>query len=317
MSEILNPIPNEYIKIIAIFMTEFKILNISENKIGATNQRIAVFEMVEIKYSSFSFPGFKKSFTFDSSGDQYVIDLNSNLAKSLINKAQNEEIVSIDLSEFTKKTERDSGKIVIRYFHNNVLFKPAEGTIEYFVKCRGCGKEYREKIEEKNLKIHENLNIKDLSELSLVIAIENTRFRDQTNCKFCNEFNCEIHNIFIDGIKVYQPQKHSNSKLGEEYFFTISIKKSNNHLIFEVGGDLQIPMLFIWEALSAIIHRINKRGIRHFESKSEGYFNISVIGNFNNSKVIHFRSDGLTKKEIVDRINRWAEENNIMPDKNL
>lgn len=295
-------------------MTEFKILNISENRIGATNQRIAVFEMAEVKYSTFSFLGFKQSFS--SSGDEYIIDWNSNLAKSLINKAQNGEIVSINLSEFTKKIERDSGKIVTRYFHNNVLLKVPEGNIKYFVKCRGCGKVFSENLNEKKLKIQENLNIKDLSEFSLMVAVENIRFRDQISCKFCNDSNCEIYDFFIDGIIVYQPQKYSNSEFGKDYFFTVSIKKSNNYLTFEEGGDSEIPMLFLWDALSTIIQRINKRAPRHFESKLEGYFNISVIGNFNNSKVIHFRSDGLTKEEIVNSIHKWAKENNIMPDEN-
>lgn len=103
-------------------MKEFKILNIYENRIRATNQSIAVFEMVEIEYINLPFLESNKAFIYKWMGEEYVIDLNSELAKNLINKAQNEEIISLDLSEFRKRKENVNGQVVIRHFHKSIIF---------------------------------------------------------------------------------------------------------------------------------------------------------------------------------------------------
>jgi hypothetical protein len=293
-------------------MKEFKVLSVNGYNMRVTNQSIAIFELVEIEYVNLPFFDSNKAFIYGRSGEEYIIDSNSQLTKSLINKAMNEEIITLDMSEFTTRKESVNGQIVIRHFHDNVINYNSKGEIEYIVNCRNCKKRYRDSLNEKTLKKEENINLKGLSEYELMIEVENIRFRDQINCKYCGENNCEIQELNIDGAKIYKPEQISKTELGIDYFFTIRITKLNNILNFEDGGDAQVPFFFLWNALTIIFKSLKKRDLSHFNPESEGYFSIAVTGDIHKSKVIHLRTNGLTKKEIEDEINNWAKKNNII-----
>ncbi|UWX55755.1 hypothetical protein NYZ99_04855 [Maribacter litopenaei] len=53
-------------------------------------------------------------------GEKYVFEFNSSLSKEITQAAHNEEIVSLDLSEFTTRNEKRNGMVEKVYFHSSV-----------------------------------------------------------------------------------------------------------------------------------------------------------------------------------------------------
>lgn len=102
-------------------MENFKVLNIEDSHMGVTNQRIAIIELVTVDYIDLSFSGSeKKVYTYGVSGERFIIDFNSNLTKSIIRMAENEEIISLDLSDFTFRNESINGINERIAYHKNV-----------------------------------------------------------------------------------------------------------------------------------------------------------------------------------------------------
>lgn len=102
-------------------MKDFRVLNIVDSEMEVTNQRIAIIELVEVEYQDF---GLSNSdylpYIFGGEGKRFIVDFNSYLTKSIIGKAQNEEIVRLDLSEFRFREEIKNGQREEIAYHKNV-----------------------------------------------------------------------------------------------------------------------------------------------------------------------------------------------------
>lgn len=101
-------------------MKKFRVLNIIDTSMEVTNQRVAVIELAEIKYQGFTLPSGLQPYSFGSSGEDFVIDFNSHLTQSIIQSANNDEIVEFDLSDFTSRYENKNGRNQKIYYHKNV-----------------------------------------------------------------------------------------------------------------------------------------------------------------------------------------------------
>lgn len=111
-------------------MKDFRVLNIVDSQMEMTNQHIAIVELVEVEYQDFELSNSDyKPYTFGSEGKRFVIDFNSYLTKNIIELAQQEKIITLDLSEFRFREEFKNGKNEEIGYHNNVKligFEPEE-----------------------------------------------------------------------------------------------------------------------------------------------------------------------------------------------
>ena len=109
-------------------MKDFRVIGITGSHIKASNQRVLVFDLAEVEWSNYTLPSNSKSYHFGMNGEKYVVGFNSNLSKKLNEAAHNEEIISLDLAEFTTRNEKRNGEVEKVYFHNsvNLFSKSAE-----------------------------------------------------------------------------------------------------------------------------------------------------------------------------------------------
>lgn len=101
-------------------MKKYRVLNIMDTEMDATNQQVAVIELVEIDTESEGIDSFLSAFSTEAKGQRFVIDFNTNLTKFIIRQARNEEFVELDLSEFKIKQEYRSTGLENIYYHNSV-----------------------------------------------------------------------------------------------------------------------------------------------------------------------------------------------------
>lgn len=101
-------------------MKKFRVLNIMDTEMDATNQRVAVVELIAIDSESDSIDSFLSAFSTEAKGERFVIDFNSQLTQYIIHQAKNEEFVELYLSEFKTKTEYRSTGLENIYYHNSV-----------------------------------------------------------------------------------------------------------------------------------------------------------------------------------------------------
>ncbi|WP_339730013.1 hypothetical protein [Maribacter stanieri] len=102
-------------------MKDFRVLNIVDSEMEITNQHIAIIELVEIEYIEFNLSNSDyKPYKFGTDGKRFVIDFNSQLTKSIIELAQTEQIIQLDLSEFRFQEEFKNGRKETIGYHNNV-----------------------------------------------------------------------------------------------------------------------------------------------------------------------------------------------------
>jgi len=101
-------------------MKEFRVLNIMDTTMEGTNQRVAVVELAELEYQNFTLSSGTTPYTFGTEGKRFVVDFNSYIARQIIEKAKQEEIVSLDLSEFRFRNELKDGRQEKIGYHKNV-----------------------------------------------------------------------------------------------------------------------------------------------------------------------------------------------------
>lgn len=102
-------------------MGMYRVLNIMDNTMSSTNQRIAVVELSEIEVTESGFVQGFGSTSFAAKGDKFVIDFHSPLTQLIIQAARNEDSVEIDLNNFTGRHEIKNGKRELIRYHNNVV----------------------------------------------------------------------------------------------------------------------------------------------------------------------------------------------------
>jgi hypothetical protein len=101
-------------------MKKYRVLNIEESTMSITNQQILVVELSEIKFMEIDSPEGKKPYTFSPSGEIFVLPINSIFSKNLIQLAENEDIVDVDLSDYNKRIENKNNKLQTIYYHNAI-----------------------------------------------------------------------------------------------------------------------------------------------------------------------------------------------------
>jgi hypothetical protein len=102
-------------------MKKFRVLNISDSEMEVTNQRIAIVELVEIDVINSEFTNSNYTpYTFGNEGKRYIVAFNSDLNKTIINHAQNEELIKLDLSDFRFRNEIKNGIREEIGYHKNV-----------------------------------------------------------------------------------------------------------------------------------------------------------------------------------------------------
>jgi hypothetical protein len=99
---------------------KFRVLNIEESTMSITNQEILVVELSEIKYMDIDLSSDKKPYTFSPIGEIFVLPINSSFSKNIIQLAENEEIVLIDLSDYIKREENKNNSLQTIYYHNTI-----------------------------------------------------------------------------------------------------------------------------------------------------------------------------------------------------
>jgi|GEM_PF-3517089 len=105
-------------------MKDFRVIGITESHIKASNQRVLIFEMAEVRWSSYTLPSGRKSYNFGVNGDKYVFEFNSTISRAITQAAHHEEVVSLNLTEFTYRNERRDGIVEKVYFHSSVNLTP-------------------------------------------------------------------------------------------------------------------------------------------------------------------------------------------------
>lgn len=102
-------------------MKDFRLLNAMDTTMYGTNQRVAVLELAEVRYTNIELPQSGLTpYTFDASGQRFVFDFHSPLAQEIIQQGQDEEIIQLDLSLFKLITDAiRPGKEKI-YYHSSV-----------------------------------------------------------------------------------------------------------------------------------------------------------------------------------------------------
>lgn len=101
-------------------MKDFKVLDIKDSYIKATNQRVLIFELAEVQWSDYTLPSGNRTYNFGMDGEKYVFNFNSDLSKSITQAAHKDEIVSLNLSEFTSKIERRNAIVEKVHIHTSV-----------------------------------------------------------------------------------------------------------------------------------------------------------------------------------------------------
>ena len=101
-------------------MKQFRVLNIVETHMSVTEQKVAVFDLAEIEYLDIDLPSGDVPYTFDSEGDSFILDFNLPLTRGLIQSAQNEEVIELEMSDFTSRVEIIRGYEKLIYHHKSV-----------------------------------------------------------------------------------------------------------------------------------------------------------------------------------------------------
>jgi len=101
-------------------MKDFKVLKIIDKTMIDTGQRVAEIELSEVEYLKIVIPSNKQPYTFKTEGIKFYIDFFSELTGLIIQSARNQEIVSIDLSEFRIIRRNNNGESEEIYYHKNV-----------------------------------------------------------------------------------------------------------------------------------------------------------------------------------------------------
>lgn len=185
--------------------------------------------------------------------------------------------------------------------------------INYNVYCRNCKNTYSESEIESNLKKPDSVNLEKTTEFIMMIVLENTRFRDGTTCKYCNATNVAISNITIDNKILYNElELQKNHWHDDVFFFTLTISKFNSEFQLETGGNPEIPMMYLWDALGEVYKRVKKRGGQHFQSETNGKFFIAISGNYYKKQTETFKIDGISKNEVITVLDKWIADNNIL-----
>jgi hypothetical protein len=98
---------------------QFRVLNITDSTTTNTNQRIAVCELAEVQQLGVQAMPFVP-YTFGTTGQKYVIPFDSWLVQDIIQRAQEEEIVELDLEFFVLRKEMYKGRAEEVYYHKTV-----------------------------------------------------------------------------------------------------------------------------------------------------------------------------------------------------
>ncbi len=102
-------------------MKDYRVINAMDTTMYGSDQRVAVIELAEVKYTNIELPDSGLTpYTFGTTGQRFVFDFHSPLVQDIIQKAQNEEVIQLDLSQFkliTDQVRPGSEKI---YYHSSV-----------------------------------------------------------------------------------------------------------------------------------------------------------------------------------------------------
>ncbi|MFY8161219.1 MAG: hypothetical protein ACOVNU_07800 [Candidatus Kapaibacteriota bacterium] len=103
-------------------MKEFRILNIAENFINETNERVLILQLAEIKYG-ITLPSGRQTYTFDVKGEEFVCKYSERFLNELIEKSNNQEIITFNMMDFEIQYIRDVYGNQKRLYYSNNLKK--------------------------------------------------------------------------------------------------------------------------------------------------------------------------------------------------
>ena len=102
-------------------MKDFRVINATDTTMYGTDQRVAVIELAEVKYTNIELPNSGLTpYTFGTYGQRFVFDFYLPLLQGIMQKAQSEEIVQLDLSEFILVTDQVRPGNAKIYYHKSV-----------------------------------------------------------------------------------------------------------------------------------------------------------------------------------------------------
>lgn len=197
-----------------------------------------------------------------------------------------------------------------------------KNTINYKVRCLDCKSRYYEDFHppylfEEHPKLKDS-SIIDFSEYLMALVIQKERELRQVKCKKCNSPNVGISHVKVDDKELFDHEELS--KLGwplPGFYFTMEIRKNNDILTYTIGGNRQIPMMFIRSAVWRIKDEIRRRKEKYFKKESDGYLFVAVSGNFSKSKLERFIAYQIGKEELRNFIEKWIVEQGIATEEEL
>lgn len=99
---------------------DYRVLEIREGYLKTDDSKIMIFKLSEVEYSKYKSMSGQIHYDFGFDGSDFAFNSNSELINEIIRCAKNEEIVSLDLSDFNLKNETKNGIENDTYYHKSL-----------------------------------------------------------------------------------------------------------------------------------------------------------------------------------------------------
>ena len=96
----------------------YRVLNITDGAMGL-NQKIIVITLSEVEYPVEVLREIGYYSFYPTEGQFFIVDYYSDLAKRIIELAKQEQVVTIDHSQFILKNEYQKGKLEKVFYHSS------------------------------------------------------------------------------------------------------------------------------------------------------------------------------------------------------
>jgi hypothetical protein len=114
-------------------MTEFKVTEIYDTEMQITNQKVVIIELAEIEKTELLSGGYISTF---GESKKFLIDINSPIFPQILAKAENEENISLNLSEFRFRKEIKNGISEEIAYHKTVYVMGLDKGEDFKKYCR-------------------------------------------------------------------------------------------------------------------------------------------------------------------------------------
>ena len=111
-----------------INLKEFKVLEIYDTEMQLTNQKVIVLKLAEIEKIELSNERFMNSY---GESKKFLVDFGSVIFQKALEKAENDEYLTLDISEFRFRNEVKNGIEEEIAYHSEVFLKGIDSKEHY------------------------------------------------------------------------------------------------------------------------------------------------------------------------------------------